>query len=136
MNFHKASMNRFEEIARSLYDPFHPIRTFHVSFILHKRKIVSIGINKTKSHPTNLFNPRFEEDSEKGVCSELDAVIKLINKTKIDTKNCKLINVRIDRNQELNISKPCVSCEKLIRYHGFKQVLYTNEKGKFEKWES
>lgn len=126
-------MNRYKEIAQALYDPNHPLRTFHVSFIVHKRKIISVGVNAPKTHRINLLNPTGRDNDEtRGRCSELDAITKLINKTKIDTNKCKLINVRVDRNGDVNISKPCPSCSNLIKYHGFKRVIYTDKNGKFK----
>lgn len=123
-------MKRCIEIAKALYDPLHPIRTFHVSFIVHKRKIITIGLNKQKTDPKNLIHAPFE----KGVCSERDAITKFLNKSSIDINQCRLINVRVDRNQKINFSKPCKTCQNLLMQYNFKEVLFTDKGGEFKKF--
>lgn len=135
MNF-----ERLEEIAFALYDHEHPLRTFHVSFILQRRKILSIGINNVKTHPVNLLNPKFDNQgqvfSDKGTCSELNAISKLIRQTRVNTEICSLVNIRIDKNGKLNHSAPCLSCQSLIAHHGFKKVFFTNENGRFQNYDT
>lgn len=134
MNF-----NRIEEIARALYDPDeHPLRTFHATFILQKRKLLSIGINSPKTDPTNLFNPKVGREGElihdKGTCSELAALKKLISKSQIRTEKCWLVNIRINRNGELDWSPPCSSCQSLLKRYSFDKVFYSGNMGEFKRY--
>jgi hypothetical protein len=133
------NFERLIEIAYALYDPEeHPIRTFHTSFILNKKKILSIGINNPKTHTINLRNPKVGNRGEliydKGMCSELVAIKKLISKSQIRTEKCSLINLRIDKNNKLNCSKPCSSCEKLLKYYSFDEVFYSSKLGLWKKF--
>lgn len=132
---------RLVEIAYALYDPEeHPIRTFHCSFILNKKKILSIGINAPKTHPTNLFNPKVGNGGaliyDKGICSELAAIKKLISKSNARTENCTLVNIRIDKNGELNNAAPCSSCQSLLMHYPFDKVFYSSKLGKIERYKN
>lgn len=137
-NVYKSHYKRLEEIAFSLVDWEDTKRCNHFSFILNKKKIISIGTNLQKTHPTHLRNRKVSvrtgEDfsDQKHTCSEFNAIIKLKRLTNIDTKKCTLINLRYDRNKKLALAKPCMSCLSLLRYHKFKDVLYTNDKGSYE----
>lgn len=102
----------------------------HVSVVFFKNKVVAIGENSIKTHPINLLNPRFDRRgnniaSIKGTCSELAAFLVLKNKTGIKTENCVLVNIRIDNNGRLAYSRPCKSCESLLKYLNFKRVFYS-----------
>jgi hypothetical protein len=130
-------LNRIEGVANSLIDWREDKRCRHFSFITHKKKIICIGQNKPKTHPSNLINrkvsPKTGEDisNQKHTCSEFDALIKLKRLTNINTKKCNLINLRYNRNKALAFSKPCMSCVNLLKYHEFKSVLFTDKDGKF-----
>ena len=142
MNLIKLSANklhfkRLEDIAVSLINWNDPIRCRHFSFILNKKRIVAIGFNQQKTHPTNLKNRKVSvitgEDfsDQKHICSEFSAIIKLKNLTNIDTKKCTLVNLRYDRNKQLALASPCMSCISLLKYHEFKKVIWTNNSGEY-----
>ncbi len=133
----KSPFKRLEDIALSLIDWEDPIRCRHFSFILNKKRVVAIGSNQQKTHPTNLKNRKVSvitgEDfsDQKHVCSEFNAIIKLKNLTNIDTKKCTLVSLRYDRNRKLALASPCMSCVSLLKYHEFKKVIWTNNKGEY-----
>jgi deoxycytidylate deaminase len=120
---------RLEDTALSLIDWNESKRCRHFSFVIYKKRVVSIGWNSSKTHPTNLINRKIsaktgEDFSEqKYVCSELNA----INKLK------RLTNIKYDRNKKLAFAKPCMSCKSLLKYNEFKSVLYTNDRGVYER---
>jgi len=128
---------RLEEISKSLLDFNSDKRCQHFSFILYKNRVISIGNNSKKTHPTNLKNRktslRTGEDfsDQKHVCSEFSAIKKLKNLTNIDTKKCILVNIRYNRNGEIALSKPCMSCENLLKYFSFKRVIWTDNDGNY-----
>lgn len=134
----KLHFNRLKEVAESLIDWNEDVRCRHFSFILYKKRIIAIGTNKPKTHPTNLINRKVSvrtgEDfsDQKHVCSEFNAIIKLKNLTNINTKKCILVNLRYDRNKQLNLSCPCMSCKNLLNYFEFKNVFYSDSKGNFQ----
>ncbi len=129
---------RLAEIAESLIDWKENVRCRHFSFILYKKRIIAIGTNKPKTHPTNLINRKVSvrtgEDfsDQKHVCSEFSAIIKLKSLTNINTKRCTLVNLRFDRNKKLNLSYPCMSCRNLLKYFEFKTVCYSDSNGEFQ----
>ena len=140
LSANRSSFNRLEEIAESLIDWSEPIRCRHFSFILYKKRIVSIGINNQKTHPLNLKNRKIsirtgEDFSEqKHICSEFNAIVKLKRMTNINTKKCTLVNLRYDRNKKLALARPCMSCISLLKYHEFKNIVYTNNNGVYEEF--
>jgi len=126
---------RLEEIAQSLVDYNVDRRCRHFSFILYKNKLIATGINNTKTHPFNLINRKISKvtgedySDQKHTCSELNAILKLKRLTNIDTKKCTLINIRYDRNDNIALAKPCQSCQNLLRYHEFKQIIWSTNNG-------
>ena len=111
------------------------LRCRHFSFILDKNKIISIGLNNLKTHPKNLkynyVNKLNENISDiVGTHSELSAVIKLGEE---DCSGLTLVNTRINRNDELDFSAPCSGCCDMINQLNFKNVYFSNNKGKFDK---
>ena len=74
----------------------------HVSIIVRKNEIVSVGTNNFRTHPqAKKLGYRFEE-----VHSELDALLRY----KGPKDNLKLINYRFNRFGTMRISKPCCNC--------------------------
>lgn len=102
----------------------------HLSFIVRKNKILSIGWNSSKQTHTisKIYGYPFI-----GVHSEVRAILNYEN-WQSDLKKCTLINVRINNNDEISMSKPCPHCEKLIEKIGFKRVYFTNFDGEFERF--
>lgn len=106
----------------------------HVSFLLYRNRIASIGINNPfKTHPRNRkynFRGRNDEDISHfvGIHSELSAVIKLGEE---DLSKYDLVNVRINKNGNVSLSKPCNGCTDMINQLGIRKVLYTNDAGEF-----
>lgn len=135
-------MNKFQnliDLSRALFTTNHSLRTFHTSFIIYKSKIISIATNTSKTTPTNLLNPKNNQNGEdisrvRGTCSELNCINHFINKSSIPFKKCVLINIRLDRNNNIRNSKPCVSCFSLLQHYNFKAVFFSNDMGQFEKY--
>lgn len=132
--------NRITEIGFALFNPkTHGARTFHLSAIINKNRILSLATNSAKTHPLNIRNPKFGFDGKeitdtKGTCSELAAFIKAKNKGNIDFGRCSLINIRIDREGKLRNSRPCFSCSNLIKYMALRSVYFTDDVGNFQKY--
>lgn len=98
----------------------------HISFIVDKNKILSVGWNDGwKTHPlAKKHGYRFSS-----IHSELAAIIR------IGIDNCHgltLINVRVNSLGEIRISKPCSICQSWLSTLGLKQIYYTNNEGRFE----
>ena len=110
-------------------------RCRHFSFICSGKRILSIGLNNSKTQPINL-NFDYVNRQKKyirdvvGTHSEINAVLK------IGKENCvgkTIINTRINRKNELDISKPCNGCMDMIMKLGFQKVIYSNKNKEFEK---
>lgn len=129
-------MNKFIELTKALMSENFKAKTFHTTFIIKKNRIQKIGINNGKTHPANLkYNYVGKEGKDirsmVGVHSELSAILKYGRE---DCSDCVFVNVRIDRNGNPTIAKPCKGCQDLLMQIGFKKVFFTNEKGVFEEW--
>lgn len=134
------NLNKLTEIAFALYDPNHSIRSFHVSFLLRRNKILSIGVNKNSTHPTNLKNRKFNRDgrdisSEKLCCSEF-ICLKKSKSQNINYHKCRMVNIRITRENKLGMSAPCESCLSLIRHFQIplQNIYFTDDSGGFTKY--
>jgi len=111
------------------------LRCRHFSFILDRNRIISIGMNSTKTHPMNLKYNYINKNKQKisdivGTHIELNAIIKLGIE---DCSKLTLINTRINRNNLLDNSAPCHGCSDMINQLNFKNVFYTTCEGIFEK---
>ena len=112
-------------------------KTFHTTFIVKKNRIQKIGINNSdKTHPANLKYGYIGKEGKDirtmvGIHSELSAILKY---GKEDCSDCVFVNVRIDKNGNPTIAKPCRGCQDLLKQIGYKKVYFTNEKGIFEEW--
>lgn len=102
----------------------------HFSFILDGNKVISIGQNnKDKTHPL-AFKSGYKYSC---IHSELDALVRTkINPNKF--KQCIIVNVRLNRFNNINLSRPCIHCQNLIKNYKFKKCFYTNENGFFEEY--
>ena len=129
--------SKIKEISFALLNEHPSIhRCRHFSFILDGTKIIKIGFNRDKTHPKNLSydykNRRGEMMSDQiGIHSEMDAIIKL---GITDCSGLTLINTRINRNNRLDLSKPCRGCTDLLKRLNFKNIYYVNSSGEFCKF--
>ena len=102
-------------------------KSFHIAWIFRKNKVISVASNRLKSHPKkNQYN--YKKFST-GVCAELRAVLKA---RRDDFSGCKIIILRIDNNNELAYSRPCIGCIDMIQKLDFSRAFYSNSKGGFE----
>ena len=84
--------------------------------IVRRGKILVVGHNSSKTHP------KFGSKKEYMTLHAEGAVLYNAKKLGIDTKGAIMV---VYRRNWLN-SKPCESCQKLIKKAGVKQVYYTN----------
>lgn len=100
----------------------------HASFIVHKNRIISVGVNSNKSHPL----ARSKGYPLEGIHAELSALIGA--SSNFNLAKCKLVNVRLSgiswRKNEpvLRMSKPCKYCHPWVT-NIFKEVYYTTDDG-------
>jgi hypothetical protein len=122
------------EISYALLKKHGNYRCKHFSFIFHKNRLLSIGFNNpSKTHPRNLKIGFFSRNGDNishtvGVHSELSAILKLGEE---DCSKFTLINTRINRNNVLDLSKPCKSCSSLVKQLNFKKIFYSTTNNNF-----
>ena len=99
-----------------------PRQKKHISLIFHKRRLVSIGANHFKTHPkTQELGYMFPE-----MHSELDAFRKVPRN--IRNKKLVLVNVRMNAQKKIRMSKPCDVCSGWC-CQVFDQIYYTDNEG-------
>jgi hypothetical protein len=99
MNIHK--LNKYIDIAFPIALQI-PRMKRHVSLIIRKGGVVSVGTNAMKTHPLAAkIGYRFEE-----MHSELDSLIRY----KGPKDDLTLVNFRFNRFKELRMSRPCCLC--------------------------
>jgi len=101
----------------------------HVSIIVSKGEIVSIGTNQYKTHPiAKAIGYRYSE-----MHSELNALLKTEQR-----KNLHLYNFRFNRFGEMRIAKPCCLCMPWCKAV-FKSIHFSSRDGMLEmehEWNS
>jgi len=136
MNGH-SKFNKLVEIARALApNPREDIRNHHVTFMLRKNRVVSIGVNSSKTNTKNLKyryvnRQNVHIGNTTGTHSEMSCVLKYGRE---DCSDITFVNIRIDRNGKLNNSKPCSGCASLLQKLGFKKLFYSNMQSQFQEW--
>jgi len=92
----------------------------HVSIIVRKNEIVSVGTNNFRTHPmAKKYGYRFDE-----VHSELDALLRY----KGPKDNLVLLNFRFNRFKDMRKSKPCRFCLPWC-VAMFDKIYYTTDSG-------
>jgi len=119
------------KIAHSLCPTNREIRTSHVAFLIKSNVIEKIGINKKRTHPEIFKHPYHE--GHVGIHAELDCILKV---DKEDLKDYKMLVLRVDRKNKLNISKPCPGCLSLIDQFNVGEVWYSDKNGEIVKYEN
>lgn len=124
---HPTFLNRLPEIARALIPRANfpdDIRTRHFAFLLDKSKILNIGWNSYKGHPE--IRRQGYPHYTKGLHAEMDALLYARTKS---YSGLNMAVLRFNWNDELDISCPCVSCQRLIDGAGIRNVWFTTKEG-------
>jgi hypothetical protein len=101
----------------------------HVSIIVSKGEVISIGSNQYKTHPiAKAIGYRYSE-----MHSELNALLKTDQR-----KNLHLYNFRFNRFGEMRIARPCCLCMPWCKAV-FKSIHFSSRDGMLEmeyEWNS
>lgn len=98
----------------------------HGCVISYKKDILAVKHNQLKTHPKCLLF-----SSWPFLHSESSAIIHL---GLTQCRKCDIYVIRIKKDNSLGLSKPCSSCNKLIKYVGIKRVYYSTDEG-YESYE-
>ena len=98
--------------------------SYHAAAIVYKKRILSIGLNRRKTHP--LMTKYNSRSGQIFLHSEVDAIIKTINLYGQDIlKECSLYVLRTTKSGKIGYSKPCSSCQQHIDFYGIKKVFWS-----------
>jgi tRNA(Arg) A34 adenosine deaminase TadA len=100
----------------------------HGAVVVKHGAIMSAGHNKDR--PTT-FGSRFrtKDKGEATIHAELSAILNI---PRSQTEGSDVYVVRINREQELRLSKPCEMCQAAMKFVGIKRVFYSTNDNTFE----
>lgn len=104
-------------------------RAQHISFLVKKNKIISIGFNSCKTHRLALdHNYKWPSTH-----SEIAAISRIPRQTPQNAPRIALINFRISRaTGRFTAASPCPDCFKMIKSAGIGRVYFTTNSGDFD----
>lgn len=94
----------------------------HFSFLVYKKKIISVGVNHRGNPPVKFGYP----DRAK-VHSEIDAFEK--GKGLVMGDEFSMINIRLNKKGEFRDSYPCETCYRLMKKFGCKRITFSSKNG-------
>lgn len=125
------NFQKLETITRAL-KPIHQTgRAFHTTFVFNKKKLVCIANNdyskQHRYHKFGHYKSKYNVGNTytAGIHSECSALIKMGVE---DCSHLTFINVRIDNDDNVAISKPCENCQSLLETIGYKKLWYYDGK--------
>jgi deoxycytidylate deaminase len=103
----------------------------HAAVIMRRGKIVSFGVNSTKSHP---FQKQYSRNSN---CiyfhAETHSIYNALKNISIDElAKCDIYVLRVIKNGTVSESCPCIGCKKAIAAFNIKNVFYSDNTGSFK----
>lgn len=126
----KKLFERCIRLSRDLaeFDDNHAQR--HFSFLCLRNKIICSGINnKWRTNPlAKKFGHRFE------VIHSEAAVIKACPVNWNQLPNLTLVNIRLNRNLDVMLSKPCKFCSKMLSWFEVGEVYYSLNENAWEQF--
>lgn len=100
------------------------------AILVRKNKIISSGINRTKTHPKQ--KRRINEEGVSYGWNKIHAELDCLIRSPVDVEGSIMVVVR--RNATgVGLAKPCVNCEELLREYGIKRVMFSIPKD-FDCW--
>lgn len=99
----------------------------HISFIVRRNKILAVGWNRDTRTLALARRFRYWQAS---IHSEIACIANFPHSI-AELRYCEMWNVRIDRHNQIRISKPCQRCRKVINAFDLAGVYYTTDEGDF-----
>lgn len=134
-----SNLDKSVDLALSLFEENYQSRVQVFSFAFLKGRLIAIGRNKNKTHTFNRRNPIISKQSgeiidKQNCCAEMSLSLRLKNKTSIPYHKIDVVNVRLDKHRNVRLSKPCSSCNNMLKVLTPRSLHYTNDNGHFEKY--
>lgn len=135
MEFSKKQLNFFNEAANVAAKS--DFCKHHLGCIaVLKNKIIAAASNKLKTHPVQKkFDDRYREfncTSDLKNMHSLHAEIACVNMIKdsnINFKDVELYIVRLRKNYEYGLARPCAACMNLIKSKGIRKIYFSTNTG-------
>lgn len=104
--------------------------------IVYKNRIVSSGFNSNKTNPLQKrYNKRrFSDDTMHKLHAETAALLPLMRNDTFDRSRLRVYLYREHRDGSLALSRPCASCQRMLKDYGIKHIFYTIEGGYNEEY--
>lgn len=120
---------RIFELAKSVAEMSHFWRQKVGCVVVYKKKIVSVGINSSKTHPLQKEYNAFrypDDNTPHRMHAEIHALMQLRN-ADIEWSKVKLYVYRIKKNTTngCGFARPCPACMAYIKDLGIKNIYYT-----------
>lgn len=140
MQFSKQQMRFFEKAAEIANES--QFDRYHLGCIaVLKNKIIASSPNKLKTHPLQAkfdllreFNCRSDPKNMHSLHAEI-ACLNALRYQDINYKDLELYIVRVRRDGNLGLARPCVACSQFIKDLGIRHVFYSTNYGYcFEEW--
>lgn len=114
----------------------HPHEKFAAA-VVHRNRIVSIGMNSMKSHPLQAKYSKNEHAIF--LHAEIAAIKNALRELDVDDiSKCDLYIARVKKEKPFTnkfvwgLSKPCAGCARAIAEFGLKRTIYTCDDGDYE----
>ena len=98
----------------------------HAAIIVKGGRVLAIGRNRDKTHPSSVFYNNGERIL-KTIHAELDAISRVKDKRQL--RGATIYVARMGRSGHPGMSCPCEMCQDLINKYGFKKAVYTTDYG-------
>lgn len=121
------SLKIAKELFTDNYDPKHNT-CWHYAFGYKRNKLLAIGQNNMKMCPDHIslkFARKFDTDTKfPNRHAEIDLISKMWGKIYIDS-SIKIIVIRLNKYLELQNSRPCPRCLKIIQALGVTRIYHS-----------
>jgi deoxycytidylate deaminase len=94
--------------------------------IFDKNKIISYAENKLR------YNAKLPEQFREWYCS-LHAEQAAIIKARTNISGMSMLVIRLRKDREFGLAKPCPLCEGFAKFNGLKYIYYTTNEGTIER---
>lgn len=108
----------------------HPEKNFiHFAFVVHNNKIISTGINREHVPPIHYGYQK--RSTNIGFMPKLHAEVDAYHKAKglLKGEQFEMVNIRLNRQLDMRMSKPCPCCYELLKALNCKCFYYSSEVG-------
>ena len=134
MQFSKQQLKFFDHAAKIAMDSKFDV--YHLGCVaVLKNRIVAASPNKLKTHPLQKMYDSYREfncRSELKNMHSLHAEIACLNSLRyqnINYKDIELYIVRIRRDGNFGLARPCVACSQYIKNLGIHKIFYSTNHG-------